>query len=254
MDERGERWDWRGHTILLSTPRNEYVALRVVSGTVFDDVDAERRSFMATKALVPSRVEHRPNGDVVITDMPMVDQGAKGYCVPATFERVLRYYGLQADMNLLAMSGQTSAGGGTRLSNIYAAAQSLVREAGGRITSGISGAKVADVQPYIDKGQPVLWALYSSEEFNRRLFDRMALRSTVTDWKGWKDGVLAGIRPTANRLPRNEGAHVCLITGYNRETREIAISDSWGPAFSERWLTEEEAQAVNQGDSSVIGW
>jgi hypothetical protein len=82
----------------------------------------------------------------------------------------------------------------------------------------------------------------------------MALRSTVTDWKGWKDGVLAGIRPTANRLPRNEGAHVCLITGYNRETREIAISDSWGPAFSERWLTEEEAQAVNQGDSSVIGW
>jgi hypothetical protein len=45
-----------------------------------------------------------------------------------------------------------------------------------------------------------------------------------------------------------------LITGYNRETREIAISDSWGAAFSERWLTEEEAQAVNQGDSSVIGW
>ncbi len=254
MDERGERWDWRGHTILLSTPRNEYVALRVVSGTVFDDLDAERRSFMATKALIPSRVEHRSNGDVVITDMPMVDQGAKGYCVPATFERVLRYYGLQADMNLLAMSGQTSAGGGTRLSNIYAAAQGLVREAGGRITSGFSGAKVADVQPYIDKGQPVLWALYSSEEFNRRLSDRMALRSTVTDWKGWKDGVLAGIRPTANRLPRNEGAHVCLITGYNRETREIAISDSWGPAFSERWLTEEEAQAVNQGDSSVIGW
>ena len=119
MDERGERWDWRGHTILLSTPRNEYVALRVVSGTVFDDVDAERRSFMATKALIPSRVEHRPNGDVVITDLPMVDQGAKGYCVPATFERVLRYYGLQADMNLLAMSGQTSAGGGTRPPSLW---------------------------------------------------------------------------------------------------------------------------------------
>jgi hypothetical protein len=36
----------------------------------------------------------------------MVDQGPKGYCVPATFERAMRTMGIDADMYLLAMVGQ----------------------------------------------------------------------------------------------------------------------------------------------------
>ena len=32
--------------------------------------------------------------NVVVTDIPMVDQGPKGYCVPATWERYLRYLGI----------------------------------------------------------------------------------------------------------------------------------------------------------------
>jgi hypothetical protein len=38
-----------------------------------------------------------------------------------------------------------------------------------------------------------------------------------------------------------------LVIGYNSQTRELAISDSWGSSFAERWITEEEAEPVNQG-------
>jgi hypothetical protein len=256
MDERGDRWNWQGSSLILSSPRNEYVALRVLPTALFDDSNAERRSFMATKGLIAGRVIHRPNGDVIITDMPMVDQGDKGYCVPATYERVLRYYGLSADMNLLAMAGHTQAGGGTSVSSIAMAAYGYVREAGGKIISGISGSKITDIQPYIDKGEPVLWALYSSEELNNRLGERMSQRAEVTDSmaaKEWNQKALPTARKNAKTLPKKEG-HVCLIIGYNHDTHEIAISDSWGPEYIERWLTEEEAQAVNLGEGTVIGW
>ena len=44
----------------------------------------------------------------------MVNQGPKGYCVPATFERVLRTMGIESDMYLLAMLGGTSLAVGLR--------------------------------------------------------------------------------------------------------------------------------------------
>jgi hypothetical protein len=43
-----------------------------------------------------------------------------------------------------------------------------------------------------------------------------------------------------------------MITGYNETTGELAISDSYGPGFEERWMTVEEAAAVSQGLFYVI--
>ena len=56
-----------------------------------------------------------PRGDVFIDNVPMVDQGQKGYCAAATSERVLRYYGLQVDEHEIAQAAGTSAEGGTSL-------------------------------------------------------------------------------------------------------------------------------------------
>ena len=46
--------------------------------------------------------------------------------------------------------------------------------------------------------------------------------------------------------------HVCLIIGYNKLTGEVALSDSWGPSFAERWVTCEEAKDVSQDAFYVI--
>ncbi len=69
-------------------------------------------------AKLTSAVEHRPNGDVIITQLPMADQGLKGYCVPATWERVLRYTGVPGDMYSLSRIAQTDFGGGTLASSL----------------------------------------------------------------------------------------------------------------------------------------
>jgi hypothetical protein len=254
MQEQGECWDWKGVSFFLAAPRNEYIVLRLLPSSSFEKSDADREAFQKSKELLPGRVKHFPNGDVVITDIPMVNQGPKGYCVPATFERVLRYYGLQADMNLLANGGQTAAGGGTWLSDICNASYLVVAHAGGKVTRGMSGVRIADVAPYIDKGEPVIWQLSSSKEFNSRANQRTKDRQHVADWNEWKEKVLEPARAQSSQLAESFDYHVGLIIGYNRSTGELAISDSWGPAYEKRWITQEEAIAVSKGETSVIGW
>jgi len=41
--------------------------------------------------------------------------------------------------------------------------------------------------------------------------------------------------------------------GYNKETNEIAFSDSWGENYLERWITVPEAEQVSQKRFYVIG-
>ena len=53
------------------------------------------------------------SGDVWLADVPMVDQGEKGYCVVAATERVMRYYGDKVDENELAQVANTKTSGGT---------------------------------------------------------------------------------------------------------------------------------------------
>ena len=252
--EAGQRWDWRGSSFLLFAPLNEYVALRIVPTKTLDDPAAETKSFADAKTSLPKRVEHRDNGDVIITDLPMVDQGRKGYCVPATFERVLRYYGLSEDMNILAMAGQTSAGGvsGTSISKIESSTYSMLRDAGANITEKSFNGNISDIKSSIDGGKPVLFPLYSTPEFNRRVDQRMRHRIAVTDWKDWEEKFLPDLKKSAPLKPDPSYSHICLIIGYNPRTREIAISDSWGPTSTERWMTEEEARQVKQGGISII--
>jgi hypothetical protein len=250
--EAGQRWDWQGSSFLLFAPINEYVALRILPTAVLDDPAAEAKSFAASKSALSGRVERRENGDVIIKDLPMVNQGRKGYCVPATFERVLRYYGLSEDMNILAMAGQTSAGGGTSIPQIEGATYSMLRDAGANITRKAFHGDIAEIQSSIDEGKPVLFPHFSTQEFNDRVNDRMTHRIAVTDWKDWGEKFLPALKKSVPLKPDPEYGHICLIIGYNARTREIAITDSWGPNYTERWMTEEEARQVKQGNISII--
>jgi Peptidase_C39 like family len=244
--EQAERWDWQGHSFLLVELPGEYVALRILPTAVLDDADSSKKAFAAAKRDLPRRVEKRPNGDVLISDLPMSDQGRKGYCVPATFERLLRYYGLPADMNVLAMAGKTKAGGGTSISQIIGATQSVVYDAGGTIMPRNFSGNIQEIKPLIDAGKPLIFAHYSTKEFNKRVDGRMERRIAITNWNDWTTKFLPALKKGAPLKPEPEYGHVCLIIGYNEKTREIAITDSWGPAATERWMTEEEARQIMQ--------
>ena len=250
--EKVLRWDWKGHAFLLAAPRGEYVALRVIPSASADGGGETRVADAAIKERLRARVERRPNGDVILRDMPMVDQGPKGYCVPATWERVMRYMRIPADMYVLAMAGGTRPGGGTSANDIAWAVRDAVTAAGRRMDSPSVKLTPESVAKFIDEGLPVMWAMFSTTEFNAAADARMGPRKGMTEPGAWAAS-LESARKAAKDWPDDpEAGHVCMIIGYNEQTGELAVSDSWGPQFAERWITAEEAKAVSQDRFFVI--
>ena len=45
-----------------------------------------------------------------------------------------------------------------------------------------------------------------------------------------------------------------MIIGYNTQTDELAISDSWGPGYAERWITVKEAQDISANELAYVQW
>ena len=250
--ETVRRWDWRGHAFLLSAPRGEYVALRVLPSASADSGGRSKLADRVIRERASAGVERRPNGDVILSDLPMVDQGPKGYCVPATWERAMRWMGVPADMYVLAMAGNTGAGGGTSGEDIMWGARDAVTRAGRRLDSPALKLTPSAVAKFIDRGLPVMWGMFSTPDFNRAVNGRVDARRTMTDPAAWSASLEAA-RASAGQLRKDpEAAHLCMITGYNTDTGELAISDSYGPGFEERWMTVEEAAAVSQGRFYVI--
>jgi len=255
LQEKSRRRDWKGHAFLLVTVRDEYVALRIVPPAELDDTARpERVPAKELKARLAAQVERRTNGDVVIRDIPMVDQGPKGFCVPATMERMLRHLGIPADMYLLAMAANTDPGGGTTVPDVVAAVKRTAQRHGRRVQTLAGNPEVGDVAEWIEAGIPLLWAIDTSSGIDDLINARASERLQVTDWAAWNDS-LKSARRDARKLARAaDGGHVCLVTGFNNETGEIAFSDSWGPEYAERWLTQEEAAAISQGTMVAVSW
>jgi hypothetical protein len=249
-----QRWDWRGHAVLLAEAEGEYVGVQVVTAQFADSGGKfARTSDAVIRELAKSHVQTRPNGDVVISDIPMVDQGPKGYCVPATAERAMRYLGVPADMYILANAGETGYGGGTSVELLLEGVGRHIRAKGRSFDSWQGEMKMKDLARQIDKGVPVIWALQSTELFNKTANARTKDRQAVAEWAAWKTKVSAEAAASA-LTPDKESGHVVLIIGYNKETDEIAFSDSWGERYMERWITVREANLVSQGRFYVIGF
>ncbi len=246
-----ERWDWSGHAFLLSHVPDEYVSLSIQTVEAADNRgNTARVPDSVIRERIRGFVESRDNGDVVISNIPMVDQGPKGYCVPATAERCMRFLGIPADMYLLAMAGETQAGGGTSvdllLSNI---GRDIKRK--GRSFEAIGGElKMRDIKKSIDAGVPLMWALYSSKSFNQVSTERTAARKD--SWDSYK-GMVAAAAANPSITSDPSAGHVVIIIGYNESTNEFAFSDSWGEDYRERWITLPEAQQVSQGRYYIIG-
>ncbi|HQZ27462.1 MAG TPA: C39 family peptidase [Verrucomicrobiales bacterium] len=246
-----QRWDWAGHAFLLSHVPDEYVSLAIQT---IESADNRGNTARVSDAVIRERargfVEKRNNGDVVISNIPMVDQGPKGYCVPATAERCMRFLGIPADMYLLAMAGETQAGGGTSVDVLLNNIGTDIKRKGRSFEIEGGELKLRDLKKSIDGGIPVMWALFSTKEFNETANERIPLRKD--SWESYKSTVAAAAA-NPSLIPDNNSGHVVIIIGYNEETNEIAFSDSWGERYTERWITLPEAEQVSQKRFYVIG-
>jgi len=210
------------------------------------------------KAELAKRVLKNDNGDVVLQEIPMVDQGPKGYCAPATWERYLRYVDVPADMYVLAMLGNSGIGGGTNIYALRGGVNDYVGSYGRRIETTNVPLDVSHISKFIDQGLPLMWSCFAMKDIEKDINLHTDQRKKATDWESYK----ANLQETDKTLvPLNlndlgvlEYAHMRMIIGYNAQTNELAISDSWGDPFALRWITVKEAQNISFNDLEYIQW
>ena len=252
---RVQRWDLGDHAFLLSSIENEYTSLLVVP-TADADVQGKVK-FIGDSELKKIQIENvvrGENGDVWIDNIPMVDQGPKGYCAPATFERAMRYMRIPADMYLLATAA-TAPGGGTNTYKLSEDCKRIVRSKARRIKELEleEDFEIKNLKKFIDKGVPVLWQMRSLGPYNELANKRTKEREEVTDFEKWAEEIGAEASQVAGSFRGNDSNyHICMVIGYNEKTREVAVSDSWGPRYELRWVHEEVAQAVTSRGGFVI--
>lgn len=251
------RWDWNEHSFILSKEDGEYVSLSLVPKEVADNEgkvgrvsDQELRSYLA------ENVVREENGDVYISNIPMVDQGPKGYCAPATFERAMRYMSVPADMYLLATVATGEGSEGTNTSKLANEAKNIIRSKARRIKElNLKGdLNVKKLSKYIDKGIPVLWQMRSLQKYNDIANQRTQQRSSVEDWQKWATEIQAEAEEAIEKdeLSIEDRHHICMVIGYNAETNELAVSDSWGEQFELRWIHADVCEAVTTQGGFII--
>jgi hypothetical protein len=222
----------------------------------------------------PSHVKRAENGDVVIEGIPMVDQGDKGYCVVASAERVMRYYGLKVDEHELAQIANTSVSGGTSTQamlealkkissrlriktrpieamNIHAIME-LVNDYNRAARRGRQAPEIKLVGHVIDV--PSLYrqmkpdVLKAARSHNPADVSRFLRQIQPHIDQGipvlWS--VMLGIIP-GQREPQSFGGHMRLLIGYNPKTSEVIYSDSWGLGHELKRMPLDDAHTITTG-------
>ncbi len=213
------------------------------------------------------------SGDVWIADVPMVDQGQKGYCVVASAERVMRFYGSDVDQNELAQIANTNTGGGTSPQAMYDALRKLsqrlrvkVRDLEktdvrdylklmaeyNRVAKKANAPAIPDMGNVIDLG--VMYTAMKPEVLKElRTRNKADLGRFFRGVQGEIDkgvpllwSVQLGMFPEKG-VPQSGGGHMRLIIGYNPKTQEILFSDSWGAGHELKRMPVDVAWTITTG-------
>jgi hypothetical protein len=231
---------------LTAAPPPAKRAVGAASGTA--------KATTAKRASLVENVVKEDKGDVYVKDVPMVDQGQKGYCAVATTERVLRYYGLPVDQHELAQVAETRSGGGTSQSALYESLEKLrgkfrfqlkqiipwdygeFKKMIEKYNTHVRKKKLA-VGPAIE---PVSDLSITYESLNGEVLREV--RATPQEVASFQKSVAQFVETGVplvwsvnlsllpeTGLPQAGGGHMRLIIGYNTKTSEILYSDSWGP-------------------------
>jgi len=268
----------------IAAVRPEFARLQF---TRFDLQNDPRKLMFAapapTKAVsvldLRARVQRAPNGDVIITGIPMVDQGPKGYCAAAVAERLLRYYGRSLDQHEIAQLANTTAQGGTNPQNMMAALRRIGDEVRMDVDSlrdfdGRDFEKMLDdynraarkvkkpefelvqrngnfvyvndpVQVYTQLDAGLLKAARLKREAGRLDFQQTVSKYVKAGAPLAWSVMLGKIKETPD-IP-GFGGHMRLIIGFNDRTGEILYSDSWGAGHERKRLSLDDAWTITLG-------
>lgn len=189
---------------------------------------------------LPDNLVRNGDGDVYVANLPMVDQGDKGYCVVASAQRVFEYYGIGADMHQIAQIAESDPTQGTSTLTMAKELDKIdyrfktrleiigmgeplteveVKKGEYYVGKPVDERKVLkEIRSYIDSGLPLLWALQ---------LGRFPEKPQLT--------------------PQTAGYHMRMIIGYNDKTEEILFSDSWGAGHELKRMKMSHAYQATHG-------
>lgn len=295
MYRRVQRWDktfpaaelsWAWKESRVGGKREimpEYVRLNLIAAA--DASQARREMTTSRQAAKGSRtikenVQKNANGDVFISNMPMVNQGQKGYCAAATSERVLRYYGIDMDEHEIAQLAGTSATGGTESGAMVDAVTRVGNKVGLRkedIVRSSSGGtwEESDIyktlqlynkaaqsakEPQIDWHQYMTGTMIHAGAImaamkpkilktaraklsghQKRFHDEIRKQVNAGVPIFWS--VMLGLYPEPE-IPQASGGHMRLVIGYNDKTKEVLYTDTWGPGHELKRMPEDWAWTI----------
>jgi hypothetical protein len=228
-----------------------------------------------SKKSLTENIAREASGDVYLKDVPMVDQGPKGYCAVATAERVFRYYGMPVDQHEMAQVAKTGEGGGTNPADMLKALTDLQGRLRVRVRAiskweypeftrmiadynreakrnkkpeiNLAGMRVIDIgeiyrsmDPVSLKNSKTVRTKAGFDKFQRAIAERIEKGIPVM----W--GVQLGLYPEAN-IPQTGGGHMRLIIGYNAKTSELIYSDSWGAEHAMKRMPMDNAYSMTTG-------
>lgn len=218
-------------------------------------------------------LKHEEDGTVWITGIPMVNQGDKGYCVPATLARVFAYYGMShVDMDSLAAVCNSDADDGTSVSGMEKSMEDIGRryhikikplykcdrqQAVGEYNEAAKRAKKTEVdfreKGWVEVVDPELWKTVRAKKKGdvRKWFTsvRRQIDSGIpVVWSVFASGFYN--HEAGGSTPAG-GPHMRMIIGYNAKKDMIIYSDSWGKFAERREMTVSEAFS-NTGGTWVV--
>ncbi len=261
--------------------RAEFIRLRVANVGVGARNAVAATSTAGTTAPVGrsslvNNVKREANGDVVLANVPMVDQGPKGYCAVATAERVFKYYGIPVDQHEMAQVADTTDGGGTSPDKMLAALTKLEGRMGvsvrviedweykkfmNKVADYNKEAKKAK-KPEVD-ASPRNGTIYINEIIEQMDGEVLKISHTERDRSGYGKfqrtvaslidqgipvmwSVSLGLLPE-KEIPQANGGHMRLIIGYNTKTGEALYSDSWGAEHALKRMPLANAYTMTNG-------
>lgn len=241
-------------------------------------VKGGRRKVVVNRISLPRNVRKSDNGDVFVDNIPMVDQGQKGYCVVSSIERVALYFGLNVDQHELAQLAETDERGTN---------SEAMEDAFKKITGKIH-VRTIKVMDY-DYKQIVRDVKAYDKEAKRQDkkafdfdYDRVYLNPTGI-WQKVDKEVFKTIKEKENKFeffqtkikefidrgipicwtlnlgmfpqknaPQSWGGHMRLIHGYNDTTKELFYTDSWGMGHEVKKMPYIEAWCMTMGMYAMV--
>ncbi len=266
-------WEWEAGMIRLDASftggkkdfEGEFIRLKL--GADKESVSGGGAADTVKRKSLKENIQRDESGNDVWLNIPMVDQGDKGYCVPATVARIFAYYGMDGvDQHALAQLCDSSADGGTSYAAMQQALESISRKfhvrlqlLEGKDIQSVFMTYIADYNKAAKKlkkpqatpmdwvevcrDRKVLLAARGNKKYVKKWFT--PIKKSIDSGIPVLWSVELGIFPEQGSQ-QPSGGHMRLIVGYNEEEGTIYYSDSWGAGHEKKSMRADYAAAMTR--------